>query len=174
MTMTDQLIAAATVPCRFCDLAGAPEATRFGSVYAVLDGYAVTEGHALIIPVAHRAHYFELTEQEIVDTTLALRALYVEHVLSGVTDFNIGWNVGEAAGQTIGHAHCHLIPRRPDDVDDPTGGVRGVIPARQTYDRDAGPTRPPIRQQRLMARAALRSNRASDGGTTTLAEPYAP
>jgi hypothetical protein len=39
-------------------------------------------------------------------------------------------NSGAAAGQTIGHAHIHLIPRRQGDVQDPRGGVRGVIPGK--------------------------------------------
>ena len=50
-----------------------------------------------------------------------------------VTAFNIGINNGEDAGQTIYHCHIHLIPRRKDDVDSPRGGVRGVIPDKQSY-----------------------------------------
>ena len=44
-----------------------------------------------------------------------------------------GLNSGEAAGQTVFHAHWHLIPRREGDCDEPRGGVRGVIPGRQRY-----------------------------------------
>jgi ATP adenylyltransferase len=50
-----------------------------------------------------------------------------------VIGFNIGMNSGDAAGQTIGHAHVHLIPRRQGDVQDPRGGVRGVIPGKAIY-----------------------------------------
>ena len=50
-----------------------------------------------------------------------------------VTSFNIGINSGKEAGQTVNHCHIHLIPRRKGDVDDPTGGVRGVIPEKQNY-----------------------------------------
>jgi len=50
-----------------------------------------------------------------------------------VSGFNIGMNTGDAAGQTIGHAHVHLIPRRQGDVKDPRGGVRGVIPDKAAY-----------------------------------------
>ena len=50
-----------------------------------------------------------------------------------VTGFNIGMNCGQAAGQTVMHAHIHLIPRRTWDVDDPKGGVRGVIPGKMKY-----------------------------------------
>ena len=50
-----------------------------------------------------------------------------------ITGFNIGINIGKDAGQTIMHCHIHLIPRRPNDVEDPRGGVRGVIPEKQKY-----------------------------------------
>ena len=50
-----------------------------------------------------------------------------------VTGFNVGNNVGEDAGQTVMHCHIHLIPRRKGDMDDPRGGVRGVIPEMQSY-----------------------------------------
>ena len=50
-----------------------------------------------------------------------------------VTGFNIGMNNGEDAGQTIFHCHIHLIPRRKGDVDNPRGGVRGIIPSKQSY-----------------------------------------
>jgi len=50
-----------------------------------------------------------------------------------VTGFNIGTNIGESAGQTIFHAHLHLIPRRDGDTPHPRGGVRGVIPGKMLY-----------------------------------------
>ena len=50
-----------------------------------------------------------------------------------VTDFNIGTNIGESAGQTIFHAHVHLIPRRNGETPNPLGGVRGVIPENMSY-----------------------------------------
>ena len=40
---------------------------------------------------------------------------------------------GETAGQTVMHLHIHLIPRRKGDIEDPRGGVRGVIPDKQSY-----------------------------------------
>jgi diadenosine tetraphosphate (Ap4A) HIT family hydrolase len=52
---------------------------------------------------------------------------------ASVTGFNIGINAGKDAGQTIFHCHMHLIPRRVGDVEDPRGGVRGVIPSKQKY-----------------------------------------
>ena len=50
-----------------------------------------------------------------------------------VKGFNVGINSGQSAGQTIEHCHVHLIPRREGDADNPRGGVRGVIPAKQNY-----------------------------------------
>jgi diadenosine tetraphosphate (Ap4A) HIT family hydrolase len=61
-----------------------------------------------------------------------LRAEVVEKDAS-VIGFNIGMNNGDVAGQTVGHAHVHLIPRRRGDVKDPRGGVRGVIPGKAIY-----------------------------------------
>lgn len=120
--------------CRFCELVNAPGAVVVGSVCVLPDGYPVTPGHRLIIPLHHRSDYFELTAEELRDTDRVLRLLRTELVTDGAEGFNIGWNCGEVAGQTVGHAHCHFIPRRSGDMADPTGGVRGVIPDRQKYD----------------------------------------
>ena len=61
-----------------------------------------------------------------------IRAQAMEQDLS-ITGFNIGSNDGTDAGQTVMHCHMHLIPRRAGDVNDPRGGVRGVIPGKQKY-----------------------------------------
>lgn len=122
--------------CKFCAMA--EEATainRYGTVYAALDKYPVTGSHWLIIPRRHRADYFTLTERELNDTDEALNDLRAAILCTDptVTGFNIGWNCGPDAGQTIMHAHAHLIPRRHNDCDTPEGGVRGVIPGKQSY-----------------------------------------
>ena len=57
----------------------------------------------------------------------------IEDQDASVADCNIGINNGTNAGQTIGHCHIHPIPRRANDVEDPKGGVRGVIPEKQKY-----------------------------------------
>jgi diadenosine tetraphosphate (Ap4A) HIT family hydrolase len=57
----------------------------------------------------------------------------IEQEDQSVTGFNLGINVGEDAGQTIFHCHVHLIPRRKGDVENPRGGVRGVIKNKQQY-----------------------------------------
>ena len=87
-----------------------------------------------MIPRTHLACLFELPieEQFSVWTLVAeVRAeLAAKH---GVTAFNIGLNDGATAGQTIGHAHVHVIPRRHGDVPDPRGGMRWVIPDKARY-----------------------------------------
>lgn len=122
--------------CRFCEIVeSVEEKDWFGSVVAVRDRFPVTPLHWLVLPIEHRVDYFELTEQEKLDTDRALMTLRSKVVASdpSVEGFNIGWNCGVVAGQTILHAHAHLIPRRPGDVDDPRGGIRGVVPDRQRY-----------------------------------------
>lgn len=42
--------------------------------------------------------------------------IHAELAAAGAEGYNIGWNCGEVAGQTVGHAHCHLIPRRSGDL----------------------------------------------------------
>ena len=101
---------------------------------AFFDGYPVSKGHTLIIPKRHIANYFELTIRE-------QRALWllVNHCKKILTEcfkpdgFNVGINVGEASGQSVFHVHIHLIPRYKGDVENPKGGVRGVIPNKQKY-----------------------------------------
>ncbi|MDT2809733.1 HIT family protein [Enterococcus asini] len=102
--------------------------------FAIFDRNPVTQGHLLILPKAHREDYFSLTERELADTDklvkLGKKYLDQRYAPQG---YNIGFNYGVVAGQTILHCHCHLIPRCQGDVADPKGGVRGVIPAKQKY-----------------------------------------
>jgi diadenosine tetraphosphate (Ap4A) HIT family hydrolase len=102
--------------------------------YARLDKFPVTPGHLLIIPVRHEPDFFATNSDELE----AIWALVDE--AKGLLDakyqpegYNLGVNVGEVAGQTIAHAHLHLIPRYRGDVENPRGGVRGVIPDKQKY-----------------------------------------
>lgn len=119
--------------CRFCVLRDAPDAIRHGAVYVIPDAYPVAPGHHLIIPIRHCADVFDLTPEEMLDTQSALQLVRHSLEAEGWDAFNVGWNAGEAAGQTVGHAHCHLIPRTAGDVADPVGGIRGVIPSRRNY-----------------------------------------
>ena len=91
------------------------------------DAYPVTDGHLLYIP---KYNTIAVTEDAIGD---ALR-YGIKMVELGQWDgFNIGMNVGEAAGQTVSWPHVHLIPRQKGDMDDPRGGVRHVIPEKGNY-----------------------------------------
>ena len=100
-----------------------------------LDEYPVTKFHTLIIPKRHVATYFDLTneERECMHELLNSNRAKIQGKDSTVEGFNIGWNCGEVAGQTIFHAHVHLIPRRKNDVEHPRGGVRHLIPGKGNY-----------------------------------------
>lgn len=101
---------------------------------AFYDGFPVSPGHALIIPRRHVASFFDLTEEERADIMALLdRVKALVDQRFHPDGYNIGVNVGEAAGQSIFHVHLHLIPRYVGDVPSPKGGVRGVIPGKQSY-----------------------------------------
>jgi ATP adenylyltransferase len=103
--------------------------------FAIRDQYPVTDGHTLVIPRRHVSDGLSMTKPE------RREAYDLVKVLSGqlrsddptIEGFNIGENAGAAAGQTVMHAHIHLIPRRRGDVKDPTGGLRGVVPGKARY-----------------------------------------
>lgn len=98
------------------------------------DGFPVSPGHALIIPRRHVASFFDLTQDERQDMFNMVDE--VKRILDDrfhPDGYNIGVNIGEAAGQSIFHVHLHLIPRYSGDVPNPRGGVRGVIPHKQSY-----------------------------------------
>ena len=103
--------------------------------YVVKDGFPVTDGHSLVIPKRHVAEYFDLGQAELnaVNQLLVKHKALIQSEDSKVTGFNIGMNCGEDAGQTIFHCHIHLIPRRKDDVEEPRGGVRHLIPDKGNY-----------------------------------------
>lgn len=89
----------------------------------------------LVIPLRHTPDFFSMTEEERIDTLSLIDALArrLRTLDATVTGFNIGMNCGESAGQTVMHAHVHVIPRRQGDTPDPRGGVRGVIPNKMSY-----------------------------------------
>lgn len=91
------------------------------------DKYPVSEGHLLFVPKYNTAEVIE-------DAFYSAYIEGVELVRSGKADgFNIGFNYGESAGQTVMYPHVHLIPRYKGDVADPIGGVRNVIPGKGNY-----------------------------------------
>jgi ATP adenylyltransferase len=121
--------------CHFCSLTEDRilDETKFCLV--ILDLYPVPPLHALIITKRHVASYFDLNDQERDDVQRLINK-HRERILDedeNVTAFNIGINCGEDAGQTVMHCHIHLIPRRKGDIENPRGGVRGVIPDKRVY-----------------------------------------
>ena len=102
--------------------------------FVIYDGYPVSKGHCLIIPNRVYPDYFESTPEEIKGLNelifMTKEFLDKEYKPSG---YNIGVNCGEDSGQTVFHLHIHIIPRYKGDVEDPRGGVRGVIPSKQKY-----------------------------------------
>jgi len=108
---------------------------KLGTVVAIEDKNPVTKGHILVIPIHHTLDFFSMTFEERNDADKLIRILSdrIEKSDSTVTGFNIGTNCGKSAGQTIMHAHIHLIPRRNGDTPKPKGGVRGVIPDKMGY-----------------------------------------
>ena len=119
-------------PCPFCSFGDVVLGNELA--YVIFDKSPVNPGHCLIIPFRHVADFFATTEDErqamLALAEAARKLLDRDFAPQG---YNLGINVGDVAGQTVPHVHLHLIPRYPGDVDNPRGGVRGVIPARQNY-----------------------------------------
>ena len=107
--------------------------TKF--IYVVRDSYPVTKYHSLIIPLRHVSNFFDLNNEELNDLSSILKKerQSLLKLDKEITAFNIGVNAGRDAGQSIMHCHIHLIPRREGDIENPRGGVRGVIPSKQKY-----------------------------------------
>ncbi len=121
--------------CPFCTLNSKVELVcETATAVAFFDGYPVSKGHTLIIPKHHLANYFDLSDEEQQDLWHMVN--HCKTVLEKrfhPDGFNVGINVNEAAGQSVFHVHLHLIPRYKGDVENPKGGVRGVIPTKQHY-----------------------------------------
>jgi len=119
--------------CIFCN----PEReilARNESAIAVFDTYPVSPGHALVLPLRHVATIWDLNAAEYDDCFRLVRA--VQPLLAArfsPDGFNVGANCGEAAGQSVWHAHIHVIPRYKGDTPNPRGGVRNVIPLKGNY-----------------------------------------
>ena len=124
-------------PCLFCNSKNSGIAHENKLAYASYDTYPVSELHCLIIPKRHIKDYFELNDDELIACNDLIRLIKDEILEKDETvkGFNIGTNINKIAGQSIMHCHIHLIPRRKGDVEDPQGGVRGVIPSKQKYQR---------------------------------------
>jgi len=122
-------------PCLFCkDPRGVSLEKELA--YSARDTYAVSPGHTLVIPRRHVASFFDLTPEEI---NACMELINEERTRLDKElkpdGYNIGVNVGPAAGQSIFHVHIHVIPRYKGDVENPQGGVRHVIPKKGHYTR---------------------------------------
>ena len=125
-------------PCLFCNVSESGCAHENVLAYASYDSYPVSEHHCLIIPKRHIKDYFELTKDELIACHELIKVVKDEILTKdqSVKGFNLGTNIGKVSGQSILHCHFHLIPRREDDVKNPQGGVRSVIPNKQHYKRE--------------------------------------
>ena len=125
----------AATDCPFCH----PDPARLAwdeapLVRALWDGFPVSPGHALVVPRRHAAGWDDLTaaeQQALFDAIGRVRELIAgRHAPDG---FNVGFNDGPSAGQTVLHFHLHVIPRYAGDAPDPRGGVRWVLPHKAAY-----------------------------------------
>lgn len=125
--------------CPFCDREDGRVVFQTQYSLAIWDGYPVTEGHILVVPKRHTPVWHNLRREELADIGGAIaqaqRFLRDRYAIDG---FNVGFNEGAAAGQTVPHFHVHVIPRRIGDMADPRGGVRHVIPEKGNYVRRRG------------------------------------
>ena len=105
--------------------------------FVVRDSYPVTKHHPLIITNRHVSDFFDLESKELEDLNKILKEqrLSLMNLDDDITAFNVGVNAGVDSGQSIMHCHIHLIPRRKGDIENPRGGVRGVIPSKQKYNK---------------------------------------
>ena len=96
--------------------------------YVQFERDSLSSGHVIVVPLRHVADFFEMSvsEQDAVSRLLREAHAYISERFSP-DGFNIGVNIGKAAGQNRMHVHVHLIPRYTGDVADPKGGVRAVL-----------------------------------------------
>jgi diadenosine tetraphosphate (Ap4A) HIT family hydrolase len=102
--------------------------------FIIRDGFPVSNGHLLIISNKVKKDYFDLsqTEKDNLNEVIEIAKNLIEKEFKP-DGYNIGMNCGEAAGQTVFHFHCHLIPRYRGDMENPRGGVRHCINGKGYY-----------------------------------------
>lgn len=120
--------------CPFCNFDATRIVWESDLALAISDAFPISEGHTLVVPRQHAACLFELpaaVQEELWRVVSCVRESLKNSLHPD--GFNVGLNDGSAAGQTVGHAHIHVVPRFVGDVDDPRGGVRWVIPSKANY-----------------------------------------
>ncbi len=130
--------------CIFCAAVGGGRETLTlytgRRVFALLNRYPYTSGHAMVAPIEHVAEFGLLDLETMLETlVVAQRLARALHVVYHPHGMNLGWNLGEAAGAGIvEHLHMHIVPRWRGDTSFMTavGRVR-VIPEDlgQTWDK---------------------------------------
>ena len=122
-------------PCRFCNPYADDVVAKNELCYARWDRFPVSKGHMLLIPFRHTPDYFSLTRDEkiaMTDLTDVCRQVIEDNFQPD--GYNLGYNIGAVAGQTVMHCHCHFIPRYRGDTDNPKGGIRRVVAGRRYLD----------------------------------------
>ncbi len=120
--------------CPFCNLDAARILLENDAGLAIRDAFPVSEGHTLVVPKQHVASLYDLDAKEqaaLWELAANVRAKLAEEFHPD--GFNVGVNDGRAAGQTVMHAHIHIIPRYVGDSSDPRGGVRWVMSKKARY-----------------------------------------
>jgi diadenosine tetraphosphate (Ap4A) HIT family hydrolase len=122
-----------SMPCIFCNPEREILAANEAAI-AVFDSFPVAPGHALVLPRRHAVTIWDLDAAEYDGCFRLVRELQALLEARFSPDgFNVGVNCGEAAGQSVWHAHIHVIPRYKGDTPNPRGGVRHVIPLKGNY-----------------------------------------
>lgn len=120
--------------CPFCHLEKHRILLENDFAAAFLDRFPIAVGHMLIVPKQHVASLFDLPDVELEAVWKLVSQVRDKIVVELKPDgFNLGVNDGLAAGQTMMHAHVHIIPRRNGDTDDPKGGIRWIMPGKARY-----------------------------------------
>lgn len=118
----------------FLDLPASDYLAENDLAFAIPDGFPLSPGHTLVVPKRLVATWFDATAEEkfaLVELVDVVKRKLDERFRPD--GYNVGFNAGEAAGQTVPHLHIHVIPRYHGDVPDPRGGVRWVIPGKAAY-----------------------------------------
>ncbi|WP_283195341.1 DUF3427 domain-containing protein [Rhizobium sp. AN80A] len=131
------------IQCPFCTVELSRTAFMDDHVVARWDAFPVSPGHLLVVPRRHAETWDDLSADEKQSIWQNIDRAKIEIERKHKPDgYNVGFNLAEAAGQTVSHFHLHVIPRYRGDVDDPRGGVRHVIPHKADYlDQEVSSTR---------------------------------
>ena len=137
--MIEQKLLVEDETCRFC-LSKPGRLIMIEGKYGFVawDRHPASPGHFLVIPYRHVSDYFDISDEEREELwRLVSEGKVMADEKHNPDGYNIGINIGKWAGQSIPHLHLHVIPRYQGDVENPKGGVRGVIPQNKLYKLEA-------------------------------------